>query len=186
MNSKQQTLHIYLIKRSKQGDRQAQNELYKLYAGAMYSICKRMIGDEDEAKDVLQESFISAFTKLSKLNDEFTFSAWIKRIVVNNCLNELKKRKEFVEQLDDNYDAIEDEEEDAFEYQKYEAAKVMKAIELLPEGRRAVLNLYLFEGYDHKEIGEILNITESASKSQYSKAKSTIRELLTQTQKTNG
>lgn len=180
MNSRQQTLHIYLIKRSKEGDRQAQNELYKLYSGAMYSICRRMLGDEDEAKDVLQDSFITAFTKLYGLNDESTFSAWIKRIVVNRCLNELKKRKEFIQQLDDNYDIIEQGEDDAFEYQKYEVERVMKSIEMLPEGRRTVLNLYLFEGYDHKEIGEILNISESASKSQYSKAKSAIRELLTQ------
>lgn len=176
MESEQQTIYKYLIERSKQGDRQAQNELYKLYADAMYNVCRRMMGDEDEAKDVLQEAFVTAFTRLQSLKDERLFSAWLKRIIVNHCLNAIKKRKEFVIPLEENLDII--EERDVQRYNDFEVKQVMRAIDLLPDGARTVLNLYLFEGYDHKEIGQILNITESASKSQFSKAKSKIRVMI--------
>ncbi len=136
-----------------------------------------MIRDEDEAKDLLQESFIDAFRKLPDLREVSTFSAWIKRIVVNHCINAIKKKRLITSELDENFDQVEEAEDD-FEYQKYTAGKIMEAIGELPDGSRTVLNLYLFEGYDHKEIGQILGITESASKAQYSKAKSKIRSRL--------
>ncbi len=136
-----------------------------------------MIGDDDEAKDILQDSFIDAFRKLPELREISTFSAWIKRIVVNHCINAIKKKKLITSELDENFDAVEEVEDD-FEYQKHTAGKVMEAIGELPDGCRTVLNLYLFEGYDHKEIGLILGITESSSKAQYSKAKSKIRNRL--------
>ena len=134
------------------------------------------MGDEDEARDVLQESFISAFTRLGSLKDAGLFSAWLKRIVVNHCLNAIKKRKEFVIPMNENIELV--EEEESLRYSEYTMSKVMMAIDQLPQGARTVLNLYLFEGYDHKEIGQILQITESASKAQYSKAKSKIRRIL--------
>ena len=174
----QQTIHKYLIERCKEGDRQAQNELYKLYAGAMYNVCRRMMGDEDEARDVLQDAFVSAFSRMNSLKDVNLFSAWIKRIVVNHCLNSIRKRREYVVPLEENMDVI--EEEEMVNFNDYEVKKVMWAIDKLPEGARTVFSLYLFEGYDHKEIGEILGITESASKAQYSKAKSKIRVMFEQ------
>lgn len=143
-----------------------------------------MIRDGDEAKDLLQESFIDAFRKLPDLREINTFSAWIKRIVVNHCINSIKKKKLITSELDENFDQVEEAEDD-FEYQKYTAAKIMDAIGELPDGSRTVLNLYLFEGYDHKEIGQILGITESASKAQYSKAKSKIRSRLESNSKSN-
>lgn len=142
----------------------------------MYNICRRMIGDDEEARDLLQESFIDAFQKLPSLREVSTFSAWIKRIVVNNCINAIRKRKLLTAELDENLD-LEDEYDD-FEYTEYKAAQVMMAIEALPDGCKTVLNLYLFDGYDHKEIGQILSITESASKAQYCKAKARIRNIL--------
>ncbi|MEM6734724.1 MAG: RNA polymerase sigma factor [Bacteroidota bacterium] len=170
------TIHKHLILQSQQGDEAAMASLYGLYAKAMYNICRRMMGDEEEAKDLLQESFIQAFQKLPSLREVNTFSSWIKRIVVNNCINSIRKKKLDIDQLRENVDFV--EEQDDFDYMKYRASQVISAIDLLPHGCKTVLNLYLFEGYDHKEIGEILRITESASKAQYCKAKAKIRKIL--------
>ena len=138
-----------------------------------------MMGDEDEAKDLLQDSFVDAFTKISNLRKVETFGAWLKRIVINNCLNALKKKKLVYTGLEENPEPVEETVED-LDYVNYEAERIMEAIDHLPHGSRTVLQLYLFEGYDHKEIGQILSITESASKAQYSKAKSRIRKILTE------
>ena len=171
------TIHKHLIVQSQQGDQAAMSSLYGLYSKAMYNICRRMMGDEEEAKDLLQESFVDAFQKLPSLREINTFSSWIKRIVVNNCINAIRKRKLDTSQLEEGADFVEDEEDD-FEYTEFQASQIMQAIDLLPEGCKTVLNLYLFEGYDHKEIGEILGVTESASKAQYCKAKARIRKIL--------
>jgi len=177
LKSEQQTIHKYLITKSKEGDRRAQSELYRLYAGAMYNICRRMMGNEEDARDVLQDAFVTVFSSIQKLREEATFSAWVKRIVVNHCINALKKQKLITTDLDDNINMGEEVDESKGFYE-HEAKKVMNAIDKISEGCRAVLNLYLFEGYDHKEIGEILSISESASKAQYCKAKGKIRKLL--------
>jgi RNA polymerase sigma-70 factor (ECF subfamily) len=140
-----------------------------------------MIGDEEEAKDLLQESFIDAFEKLPSLREIGTFSSWIKRIVINNCINAVRKKKIETSELEENYD-LQEEEVDDFEYNQYRANQILEAIDYLPHGAKTVLNLYLFEGYDHKEIGEILGVTESASKAQYCKAKARIRKLLEEEQ----
>ena len=155
----------------------AQERIYKLYAGAMYNICRRMLGDEDNAHDVLQESFIDVFQKLPGLRDTSFFSAWIKRIVTNNCINYLRKKRLVTSELEDNYD-VEIEEEDDFDYKLFQIEQIKEAVDQLPDGCKTVLSLYVFEGYDHKEIGEILSISESASKAQYCKAKGKIRKLL--------
>ncbi len=185
MESEVKTIHQYLVKRSKEGDRQAQNELYQLHVDAMYNICKRMLGDEDESKDALQESFIDSFTKLNTLQHEVTFSAWLKRIVINKCINALRKKKDYITSLDDDESGLQFTADDGITDEtiaKQDAKKVMKAFDMISEGCRTVFNLYLFEGYDHKEIGQILSISESASKAQYSKAKSKIRHILETTE----
>ncbi len=177
LESGQQSIHKYLVEKGQGGDRKALNELYRLHVDAMFNICRRMMGDEEEAKDILQESFIDAFSNIKKLQQQVTFSAWLKRIVVNNCLNALKKKKLFTISLEEKHDASEDGPGD-FEFVSYEAKRIMGAIDKISEGCRTVLNLYLFEGYDHKEIAQVLSISESASKAQYSKAKSKIRKIL--------
>jgi RNA polymerase sigma-70 factor (ECF subfamily) len=178
LKSEQQTTHKYLINRSQDGDRQAQSELYQLYAGAMYNICRRMTGDEEEAKDVLQEAFITVFINIKKLKEEATFSAWVKRIVINQCINTLKKKQLLTSSLGEEHEGlVEDDGNESFS--EYSIKEVMSTIDKISEGCRTVLNLYLFEGYDHKEIAHILSISESASKAQYCKAKSKIRKILT-------
>ncbi len=180
MESGQRSIHTYLIKRSRSGDREAQNELYKAYAQAMYQICRRMMGNDEDAKDVLQDAFVHAFVKLNTLRNDNLFTAWLKRIVVNHCLNALKAQK----QLQLEVEEYETEELDEA-YNKIRVQQVLRALDQISPGCRTVLNLYVFEGYDHGEIAQILNISVSASKAQYSKAKSKIRSLLN-TDKKNG
>lgn len=172
-----QDIHKHLIEQGQQGDEMALEELYRLYARAMYNICRRMMGDEEEAKDILQESFIDAFQKLPTLREVNTFSLWIKRIVTNKCINALRKKRIVTTELKENWD-IAEMDNDEFDYGKFQVHQVMAAIDDLPNGCRTVLSLYLFEGYDHKEISQILSISESASKAQYCKAKARIRNQL--------
>lgn len=180
----QQTIHKHLIIQSQKGDQSAMSSLYGLYATAMYNVCRRMMGDEEEAKDLLQESFVDAFQKLPNLREVNTFSSWIKRIVINNCINAIRKKRIDTTELEDNVDVC-DQEDDDFEYNHFRANQIMEAIDCLPNGAKTVLNLYLFEGYDHKEIGQILGVTESASKAQYSKAKAKIRKILIEERRQN-
>jgi RNA polymerase sigma factor (sigma-70 family) len=170
-------IHKHLVEQCQKGDRTAQEELYNLYAGAMYNICRRFMGDEEEAKDILQDSFIDAFRKLPTLRETGTFPLWLKRIVTNNCINALRKKRLSTTSMEENLEVAEDELMD-YDYTNHQVGEVMSSIDHLPEGCRTVLNLYLFEGYDHKEIAQILNVTESASKAQYSKAKARIRNML--------
>ena len=178
MKSGQQIIHRDLIIKCKKGDRYAQNELYRLYAGAMYNISRRMLGNEDDAKDLLQEVFVDVYLKLHKLKEISTFSAWIKRITVNKCINAIKKKRILAINMNEEMDFVDDSYDVDKPINHYETAKIMQAIDNISDGCRTVLNLYLFEGYDHKEIGQILSISESASKSQYSKAKAKVRVLL--------
>ena len=176
----QKSIHKYLILKSQEGDRRAQNELFKLYANAMYNISRRMMGDEDEAKDVLQDAFIHAFMKIGELRNADTFTAWIKRIVINHCINALKKKKMVTGDIDDERDVMAEEVSENPEPLRYETHRILRAIDRISDGCKTVLNLYLFEGYDHTEISQILNISVSASKAQYSKARAKVRKLLSE------
>ena len=173
----QHNIHKHLVDKCQKGDAYAQEQIYKLYAGAMYAICCRILGSEEDAQDILQESFMDVFQKLPGLRETNFFSAWIKRIVTNNCINSLRKKRLATSELEENWD-VEIEEKDDFDYQRHQLGQVKESLDLLPDGCRTVLTLYVFEGYDHKEIGEILEISESASKAQYCKAKARIRKLL--------
>ncbi|MCD9017370.1 RNA polymerase sigma factor [Parachryseolinea silvisoli] len=170
-------LHTDLIARCRVGDREAHYQLYKLYARAMYNVGYRIIGDRDEAADVLQEAFISAFRSLDHYRGESTFGAWLKRIVVNKAINALHKRRHEAMPDDERWDIP--AEEEAEEYaDPLTVERVKTAIHQLPDGYRSVLSLYLLEGYDHQEIAEIMQISESTSKSQLNRAKSKLKEIL--------
>lgn len=173
-----QDIHRYVVEQCLKGDRKAQQELYKLYSKAMFNICRRMMGDEEEAKDVLQDAFVIAFTKLHTFQFQSAFGAWLKRIVVNHCIGTLQKKRLLTSPINEKFDAIEEKNSVDEEEIQYEVKKIMRAIDQISDGCKVVLNLYLFEGYDHKEIAEILSITESTSKAQYSKARKKIREIL--------
>ena len=144
----------------------------------MYNTCLRITNDEMEAEDVLQESFVSAFKNLKSYKGTASFGSWLKRIVVNNAINLVKKRRLDLQPMDNttDYDDRPDETDDR-DF-SYEVGQVKECIALLPEGYRMVLSLYLLEGYDHKEIAAIMGITESTSKSQFNRSKKKLREIL--------
>ena len=169
--------HDDIVEACKRGDRKAQFELYKLYSKAMYNICLRMLNSAENAEDALQNAFVDVFTKLDSFRNESTIGAWIKRIVVNNCINHMKKRRMEFAEMNENLHYIADEK-DAVSDEVLQIDIIQKAIQQLPDGYRVVFSLYAMEGYDHEEIGEILGVTEATSKSQYSRAKARLREVL--------
>lgn len=173
-------IHDYLIERCKSGDSIAQEEIYRRYAKNMYNSAYRILGHQAEAEDVLQESFLEVFTKLHDWRGDSTFGAWLKRIVVNRSISLLRKRK--IELIDANdFENIADDEIE-FEIEDVNEQLlnwIKKGISQLPDGYKIVLSLYLIEGYDHTEIAEILNISESTSKTQFSRAKEKLRLILT-------
>lgn len=181
-----QTVHLHsdLIDRCREGDRTAHYRVYTLYSKAMYNVGYRIMGNEDDAQDVLQEAFISAFRHLDNYRGDAAFGAWLKRIVVNKAINALQKRKHERIPEDERWDVPEEEAPTAYG-DELTVEKVKRGIEQLPDGYRAVLSLYLLEGYDHQEISEIMGITESTSKSQLNRAKSKLRELLGVSAKTS-
>lgn len=171
-------IHRELIERSKEGSRKAQKQLYQLYSKAMYNICVRYMNNTAEAEDMLQESFTEVFLKLHTFRYESAFGAWIKRIVVNKCINEIKRRKADLVYTDQVADSTADDEFVNNDEIQFEVSRVYEAIQQLADGYRVIISLYLLEGYDHKEIAQIMNIKESTSKSQYMRAKKKVLELL--------
>ena len=133
--------------------------------------------NEDDAEDVLQESFIKAFQRIHQFKGEVTFGAWLKRIVVNGCIDFLKSRKQRMVELDESYMHISDEEDWKVD-RNVGLEEVKKAIEELPDKYKYVVQLYLMEGYDHSEISEILNISETASRTRLLRGKGKLKELL--------
>jgi RNA polymerase sigma factor (sigma-70 family) len=172
-------IHRDIIELSKAGDPRAQYQLYQLYARAMYNLCYRMMNNREEAEDMLQEAFSEAFFRLGNFRFESAFGAWLKRITINKCINALKKKKADLvpaEELPDRSLS----EEDNNEIPGLSVEQVQQAMEKLPEGYRIIFSLYLLEGYDHTEISQIMGIAEATSKSQYSRAKQRMKEILKQ------
>jgi RNA polymerase sigma factor (sigma-70 family) len=145
----------------------------------MLNVAFRIVGNIADAEDVLQESFLDAFNKIKDFRQETTFGLWLKQIVVHRSVNLLRKRKvEWVELGENELDGIADEVIDNDEDVQYQVAVVKQAMNKLPEGYRVVLSLYLLEGYDHEEIGQILNIAENTSRTQFLRAKRKLQALL--------
>jgi RNA polymerase sigma-70 factor (ECF subfamily) len=165
-----------LIEECRQGKNEAFRQVYDLYSEAMYTICCRMLNDKEEAKDVLQESFISAFRNIDQYNGKASFGSWLKRIVINACIATIKKRNHDLiplEERDLPEEPIEEETKIAFTVEE-----IKTAISKLPDGYRIILSLYLFEDHSHKMIAEKLNISEGTSKSQYSRARRKLMEMI--------
>lgn len=168
-------IHAPLIEECIKGNSKAQSGLYYLYSKAMYNLAYRILNNREDAEDMLQEAFIECFRNIGTFRFESTFGAWLKKILVNKCINHLKKKKIDVTLYETLPVTIYEEEDEV----TYDTEKIFKGIELLPDGYRIILTLYLLEGYDHSEISQILGISESTSKSQYSRAKEKLRNLLT-------
>lgn len=173
-------IHAEIVEKARRGEREAFSHLYKLYCNAMFNIALRITNDRMIAEDVLQESFFEAFSTLKNFRKESTFGAWLKRIVVFKSIDATRKKSnlEFVDEIPEStmYEEMFDSDNEQENRQKIE--KVKKAMEKLPTGSRTVLSLYLFEGYDHEEISEILKISESTSKTQYMRAKQKLIQIM--------
>lgn len=171
--------HYSLVEACKRGDRKAQYELYRLYSKSMFNVCMRILNHMGEAEDVLQEAFLDAFQKIHDFRQTSTFGAWLKQIVINRAINQLRQRK--LEWVDvEEADSVGEEVSIPQEETDWEIERVRLGIQQLPDGFRTVLSLYLLEGYDHEEIASILGISESTSRTQYMRAKRKLVELLTE------
>jgi len=168
-------IHAPLIEECRKGNKKAQFRLYNQYSKAMYNLAFRILNNREDAEDLLQEAFIECFRNIGSFRFESTFGAWLKKILVNKCINHLKKKKIDLTLCETLPVSIYEEEDEV----TYDIGKIFKGIEVLPDGYRVVLTLYLLEGYDHSEISQILGISESTSKSQYSRAKEKLRNILT-------
>ncbi|WP_201300861.1 RNA polymerase sigma factor [Sunxiuqinia indica] len=177
MESLYKNIHQDVIDRCKAEERDAQFQLYKLYYKSMYNTSLRIVGNEAEAEDIMQEAFLNAFRKIKTYSGQVSFGAWLKRIVVNRSLDHLKKRKVQLEELDERITG-EMVENPLMEIKEVDVQKIKQAIFQLPDGYRVVLSLYLLEGYDHDEISEILNISSSSSRSQLLRAKRKLRDYI--------
>jgi RNA polymerase sigma-70 factor (ECF subfamily) len=167
-------IHASLIEECRRGSSKAQFRLYNQYSKAMYNLAYRMMNNREDAEDLLQEAFLDCFRNIKSFRFESTFGAWLKSILVNKCINQLRKKKlELVLQETVPVEIVEEEQETI-----YNTDNIFKGIEQLPDGYRIILTLYLLEGYDHTEIAQILGISESTSKSQYSRAKEKLRSIL--------
>jgi RNA polymerase sigma-70 factor (ECF subfamily) len=143
----------------------------------MYNVAFRIVNSTDEAEDVLQEAFLDAFQKIHDFRQTSTFGAWLKQIVINRALNQLRNRKVQLITIDDTLDFAQEESSDE-EGINFDIQRIQIAIKQLPDGFRTVICLYLLEGYDHEEIAEILGIAESTSRTQYIRAKKRLLEIL--------
>ncbi len=171
--------HFDLVVECRNGSRKAHNDLYKLYSRAMFNIAMRILNDADEAADVLQEAFIDAFGRIADFRQETTFGLWMKQIVINKSISQLRKRRMELVSIDDtDVESIPDEEAPDQEELELQVRQVRAVIQQLPDGYRVVLTLYLLEGYDHEEISHILRISENTSRTQFMRARRKLAEML--------
>jgi RNA polymerase sigma factor (sigma-70 family) len=161
-----------LVEKCKQGDSLSFRKLYELYSKAMYNTSFRILNNTAEAEDVLQESFIDAFRHIHQFENRSSFGSWLKQIVVNKSINVIRKNKMDFVDIEKTQVADQPDENSIDELEiQWKVQEVRKAIQELPDGYRAVLTLYLLEGYDHEEISQILNVKESTARTQYIRAK---------------
>jgi len=170
--------HTFL-ERLKQKEVLACKQLYMQYADAMYNVCRRILQNQTEAEDALQDGFIKIFEHIHQFRNESSIGSWIKQIITNTCLNILKKKKIIWQELDEKSDSESESESDG-DAINFTIDEIKNAIEKLPNGYRVVFNLFMFENYSHLEIAKMLEITESTSKSQLFKAKKKLKEILVQ------
>ncbi len=165
-----------LVEQVKQRNVQACKQLYMQYADAMYHVSYRMVQNQADAEDILQEAFMKVFNNIDSFKGESTIGAWIKQIVINHSLNFLRKKKIDFMEADGSLNVA----DEVYEEENIDGTvqQIKDAIATLPDGYRTVFNLYMFEDYSHRQIAELLNISESTAKTQLFKAKNKIRELV--------
>ncbi|MBN2669041.1 MAG: RNA polymerase sigma factor [Bacteroidales bacterium] len=171
-----------IISGCKRNERKAQKLLYDKFSPIMMGLCLRYAKDNAEAEDVLQEGFIKIFSNIDQYNGEGSFEGWMKRIVINTAISNYRKNLKRYYQVDIEEPNVQSISSD-WKTTEYTKEELLNTIKTLPEGYKIVFNLYAIEGYKHKEIGELLGIDETTSKSQYSRAKKQIQEKLAELSK---
>ncbi len=166
-----------IVEDCKQNNRKAQMQLYDLYCEAMFSIALRYVKDSFVAEDMTQDAFIKVFKSIKTFKGEVTIGAWIKRIVINQCIDYLKKKRIELVSIEEKELTISDDANWAVN-EEVTTDIVVSAINSLPEKYKVVLNLYLIEGYDHQEIAQVLKITEVTSRSQLMRGKNKLKNEL--------
>jgi len=176
MSTEKELVDRELIRRCLDGDQRAQKELYEYHSAKMYALCLRYCDNRDTAKDMLQEGFVRVFRSLAKFRHEGSFEGWMKRIMVNQCIEQYRKEKSdpwFSDVQEAYHIGVDDQT-----FSRLGMQDLMRAVQSLPRGYRTVFNLYAIEGYTHKEIGDQLSISENTSKTQLLKARNMLRRMI--------
>jgi RNA polymerase sigma factor (sigma-70 family) len=164
-----------LIKGCLKNDPKAQEELYRLYSGKMYGVCLRYSKNHMEAEDVLQEGFIKVFLQLKNFRNEGSLEGWIRRTIINTAINFYRKNIKTNKDVDiDKIELANIDNESVLD--KLSTQELLDTIKELPDGYRIIFNLNVIEGYTHKEIGDMLNLSENTSKSQLSRARQVLQK----------
>ncbi|MES3019298.1 MAG: RNA polymerase sigma factor, partial [Bacteroidota bacterium] len=163
-----------LLEGCKRGERKAQENLYKTLASKMMGVCMRYAKDTYEAEDVLQMGFVKVFQKVSEFRGDGSFEGWIRRVMVNTAIESYRKNLRSLNVVD--IDEVYDQPQSTFDMSGLELKDLMKLVQALSNGYRLVFNMYVIEGFSHKEIAEQLGISEGASKSQLSRARAILKE----------
>jgi len=166
-----------LIDNCLQGDRNAQRQLYELYSGKMMGICLRYCRDRETAKDLLHDGFVKIYTHLDNFEGKGSFEGWIRRIMVNTALEYLRKKNDegFSQDIEEAFTLTSD---DHGALEKMQADELLKVIQKLPDAYRTTFNLFVIEGFSHREIAESMNITESSSRVYLTRAKQILQQML--------
>ncbi|WP_347219023.1 sigma-70 family RNA polymerase sigma factor [Chryseobacterium sp.] len=163
-----------LLLECQRNDRKAQRKVYEKMAGRLYSVCKRYLKNDEDIEEVLADTFYKIFTKIGQLQNPDTFEAWAKKIAVNECLQKLRTGKALFISLEDHFVGPSETPAEDISFEK----DILNLLNFLPEGCRAIFNLFAIEGYPHKEIASMLSISEGTSKSQLNFARKKLQELL--------
>ncbi|TAF67691.1 MAG: RNA polymerase sigma factor [Cytophagales bacterium] len=175
---------IQLIEACKNQDAIAQRKVYEKHASKMYAVCLRYLKSDAEAEDILTQGFLKVFSKINLYKGEGSFEGWIRRIMVNECLNHLRRTRAMLMTV--SIEKAQYYEADSTDtLHQLEAEALMECLQRLPDGYRTVFNLYAIEGYSHKEIAELMNISEGTSKSQLSRARELLKKYIKDIEKTS-
>lgn len=178
--TKYRDIHHQLIANCKKGNQKAQLEIYKLYYKAMYNSALRILKNQADAEDVMQDSFLDAFTRIQLYREEGSFGGWLKRIVINNAMDFIRNQKP-TNEIDESHILLTDEEGDCIE-NDCRLEDIKEAMKMIKQEYRIIISLYLFEGYDHEEIASIQNITYGLSRTRYSRARQSLLKVIHQLQ----
>ncbi len=167
-----------LVEQCKNNNRRAQMALYSQYCEGMFIVAQRYMKDTAAAEDAMQEAFVKAFSKLEQFKGDVTFGAWLKRIVINRCLDTIKSKKLETESIDESIFKIVEDDVQWEVSDEATVSDISSAIEQLPNKYRVVVQLFLVEGYDHNEISGILSISENSSRTNLHRGKTILKETL--------